>query len=157
MEHSLHYKIRACHTQYQKEIVSHIHKRTGLRPGEPKILEYLLEHEPCEQKQIAAGCSLDPASVTGILRRMEERDLITREMKDGNRRSLYVSMTDFGEEMAEKVEESFAVIDAEAQRGITPEELEQFEQILEKIQGNLSKWATDSCEKKTTTEGETEE
>ena len=46
MENALHYKIRACHTQYQKEIVAHIHKRTELRPGEPKILEYLLEHRP---------------------------------------------------------------------------------------------------------------
>lgn len=143
MENALHYKIRACHTQYQKEIVAHIHKRTELRPGEPKILEYLLEHEPCEQKQIATGCSLDPASVTGILKRMEERDLITREMKHGNRRSLYVSLTDFGEEMAEKVEESFAVIDAAAQREIAEEELEQFERILEKIQKNLSELAAE--------------
>lgn len=71
MENSLHYKLRICHTNCQKSIVTDIKSKTDLRPGEPKILEFLAEHEPCEQKVIAAGCNLDSASVTGILGRME--------------------------------------------------------------------------------------
>ena len=93
MENSLHYKLRICHTNCQKSIVTDIKHKTDLRPGEPKILEFLAEHEPCEQKVIAAGCNLDSASVTGILGRMEKRELIKRETKNGNRRSLYVSRT----------------------------------------------------------------
>ena len=73
MEHSLHYQLRACHTNCQKAIITKLRQTGDLRPGEPKILEFLLEHEPCEQKTIAAGCGLDPASVTGILGRMESR------------------------------------------------------------------------------------
>ena len=65
-------------------IVQDLKNETDLKPGEPKILEFLAEHEPCEQKAIAHGCDLDSASVTGILRRMEDRGLIHREMKDGN-------------------------------------------------------------------------
>ena len=78
MENSLHYKLRICHTSCQKSIVIDIKSKTDLRPGEPKILEFLAEHEPCEQKVIAAGCNLDSASVTGILGRMEKRELIKR-------------------------------------------------------------------------------
>ena len=66
MENSLHYKLRICHTNCQKSIVTDIKHKTDLRPGEPKILEFLAEHEPCEQKVIAAGCNLYSASVTGI-------------------------------------------------------------------------------------------
>ena len=77
----LHYKLRICHTSCQKSIVIDIKSKTDLRPGEPKILEFLAEHEPCEQKVIAAGCNLDSASVTGILGRMEKRELIKRETK----------------------------------------------------------------------------
>ena len=55
MENSLHYKLRICHTNCQKSIVIDIKSKTDLRPGEPKILEFLAEHEPCEQKVIAAG------------------------------------------------------------------------------------------------------
>ena len=65
----------------RKSIVTDIKHKTDLRPGEPKILEFLAEHEPCEQKVIAAGCNLDSASVTGILGRMEKRELIKRETK----------------------------------------------------------------------------
>ena len=101
MENSLHYKLRICHTNCQKSIVIDIKSKTDLRPGEPKILEFLAEHEPCEQKVIAAGCNLDSASVTGILGRMEKRGLIKRETKNGNRRSLYVSRTEHGEQMTQ--------------------------------------------------------
>lgn len=90
MENSIHYKLRECHTNCQKTIIGRIKENTDLRPGEPKILEFLLEHEPCEQKQIATGCSLDSASVTGILGRMEKRGLVKRENMNGNRRSMSV-------------------------------------------------------------------
>lgn len=102
MEHSLHYQLRACHTNCQKAIITKLRQTGDLRPGEPKILEFLLEHEPCEQKTIAAGCGLDPASVTGILGRMESRGLVTRACRDGNRRSLFVTMTDYGRTLAGK-------------------------------------------------------
>ena len=106
MEHSLHYQLRACHTNCQKAIITKLRQTGDLRPGEPKILEFLLEHEPCEQKTIAAGCGLDPASVTGILGRMESRGLVTRACRDGNRRSLFVTMTDYGRTLAREVEEN---------------------------------------------------
>lgn len=137
MENSLHYKLRICHTNCQKVIVSHLKKRTNLKPGEPKILEFLAEHEPCEQKQIALGCNLDPASVTGILGRMETRGLIRREIRNGNRRSLYVSMTDLGRSMVTKVEETFSFVDNHAIAGLSAAESEQFLELLDKINQNL--------------------
>lgn len=137
MENSLHYKLRICHTNCQKVIVSHLKKITDLKPGEPKILEFLAEHEPCEQKQIALGCNLDPASVTGILGRMETRGLIRREIKNGNRRSLYVSMTDLGRSMVAKVEETFSFVDNHAIAGLSDAESEQFLELLDKINQNL--------------------
>ena len=112
-------------------------KITDLKPGEPKILEFLAEHEPCEQKQIALGCNLDPASVTGILGRMETRGLIRREIKNGNRRSLYVSMTDLGRSMVAKVEETFSFVDNHAIAGLSDAESEQFLELLDKINQNL--------------------
>lgn len=138
MENSLHYKLRACHMNCQKAIVSDIKKKTGLRPGEPKILEFLSEHEPCEQKDIAAGCNLDSASVTGILGRMETRGLVMREMKNGNRRSLYVSMTEHGKEMMQDVEETFALVDRQAIKGLSGEEISELMRLLAAVNQNLT-------------------
>lgn len=137
MENSLHYKLRICHTNCQKSIVIDIRSKTDLRPGEPKILEFLAEHEPCEQKVIAAGCNLDSASVTGILGRMEKRGLIKRETKNGNRRSLYVSRTEHGEQMTEVVEETFTFVDKRAVEGLTKAEVKELERLLERVSQNL--------------------
>lgn len=137
MENSLHYKLRNCHINCQKVIVQGIKQKTALKPGEPKILEYLAEHEPCEQKEIAIGCNIDSASVTGILGRMEARSLIKRETKNGNRRSLYVSRTLEGQELTGKVEEVFEIADNRATEGISSEELDNFLEVLEKINNNL--------------------
>ena len=48
MKDSLHYRLRACHLSCQKRIVQDLKNETDLKPGEPKILEFLAEHEPCE-------------------------------------------------------------------------------------------------------------
>lgn len=138
MENSIHYKLRECHTNCQKTIIGRIKENADLRPGEPKILEFLLEHEPCEQKQIAAGCSLDSASVTGILGRMEKRGLVKRENMNGNRRSLYVSMTDEGRRLSKVVEDAFLAVDNAAVKGMSEDEVSEFMRLLGIINNNLT-------------------
>ncbi len=138
MENSIHYKLRECHTNCQKTIIGRIKENTDLRPGEPKILEFLLEHEPCEQKQIATGCSLDSASVTGILGRMEKRGLVKRENMNGNRRSLYVSMTDEGRRLSKVVEDTFLSVDSAAVKGMSEDEVSEFMRLLGIINNNLT-------------------
>lgn len=134
---SLHYKLRACHMACQNNIISEIQKNTFLKSGEPKILEFLSEYEPCEQKAIATGCDLKSSSVAGLLSRMESRDLIKREMKAGNRRSLFVSRTSFGIEMTEKVEESFKRVDQYVLEELTSSEQEELIRLLDKVNGIL--------------------
>ena len=138
MENSLHYKLRTCHTNCQKAIVQDIKSKTDLRPGEPKILEFLAEHQPCEQKIIASGCNLDSASVTGILGRMEKRNLVKRETKNGNRRSLYVSMTEYGQDMYKKVDDTFSLVDHAAVKGLSKDEISKFMKLLDIINCNLT-------------------
>jgi DNA-binding MarR family transcriptional regulator len=139
MKDSLHYRLRACHLSCQKRIVQDLKNETDLKPGEPKILEFLAEHEPCEQKEIAHGCDLDSASVTGILRRMEDRGLIHREMKDGNRRSLYVSMTPLGRSRLLHVEQTFGKIDEIALSGFSAKDREAFFHMLDLVYRNLKR------------------
>ena len=77
------------------------------------------------------------ASVTGLLRRMENHNLIERHIKNGNRRSLYVSLTDFGIEMAKKVENTFNKVDSKALNGFSDSEIELLESMLDRIYENL--------------------
>lgn len=137
MQDSLHYKLRQAHALCQKNIMQLIKKTSDLRPGEPKILEFLFEHEPCEQKIIAEGCELDPASITGILGRMEERGLILRDHLPGNRRSLFVSMTDKGREMHDITENAFNTIDKKACSGLSAQQTTEIQQLLDIVCANL--------------------
>ncbi len=65
--------------------------KLGLSPGQPKILEFLLQTGESNQKSIADYCEIEPATAGTILGRMERDGLIARARHEGNRRSLYVT------------------------------------------------------------------
>jgi len=138
MESSLHYKLRSTHIQCHKAITRQILESTDLFPGEPKILEYLAEHEPCRQKDIASGCDLDKASVTGILTRMEKRGFITRSRSEENRRCVFVSMTELGHQKQDLVEEIFREVDRRAVEGLSASQIFQLSDLLDQVRENLS-------------------
>ena len=102
------------------------------------MLDYLKEHNGVSQKEIAAGCHIEAASLTSILSRMEEKGMIERKMLNGNRRSLYVFLTDFGKELCDTVEQEFRNIEEIAFAGITEEEQQKFMDTFVKIYGNLT-------------------
>lgn len=92
------------HLYYQKKVYDRLSKSNlSLSIGQPKIFDFLLDCDECMQKDIALGCQIEPASVTSALLQMEQKGYIYRRNKDGNRRSLYVSLTEDGEKIAKKV------------------------------------------------------
>ena len=110
----------------------------GLTPGQPKVLDFLGKHDGSMQKDIAYGCQIDPATLTGILARMEEKGLVERRMKNGNRRSSYVCLTENGREKGKKVEEIFLKIEESVFEGIDKKEREQFMNVFYKICCNMT-------------------
>ena len=54
MKESLHYLLMANHFMIQKALVTSV-KDTGLTSGQPKVLDYLKDHNGAVQKDIAAG------------------------------------------------------------------------------------------------------
>lgn len=100
-EPSLHYYLMACQGLLQKQLFFRL-SDTGLTPGQPKILEFLNHGEGCQQKEIAAACKIEPATVTSLLLKMETSGLIQRTMEHGNRRSLHVYLTERGRTMMQR-------------------------------------------------------
>ena len=54
---------------------------------------------------------------------MERDGLVCRSQRDGNRRSLYVSLTPQGRDLAQQMEQIFRQADAQASAQLTPQEL----------------------------------
>jgi DNA-binding MarR family transcriptional regulator len=112
---------------------------TKLSLGQPKVLDYLGKHNGCVQKDIAVSCQIEPATVTSLLSRMDESGLIERKSLNGNRRSLYVYLTEHGQKMYEKVESAFNEIENDAFEGFSEKEKDEFIQQLYRIYCNITK------------------
>ena len=82
MEPNFHYQIMAAHTDLQKKVLNRL-REAGLTAGQPKVLDYLQEHNGVNQKAIAAGCHMEPASVSSVLAGMEHAGLIRRQAEPG--------------------------------------------------------------------------
>ena len=133
---SLHYLSMAVHSMIQKNFMEQV-KSSGLTSGQPKVLDYLRDHNGANQKEIAAACHIEPGSLTSVLNRMEEKGLIERRMLDGNRRTFYIFMTDEGSRLKDLVEDNFASIEKKAFRNISFEEQAAFMETFSKIYENL--------------------
>ena len=118
---TLHYSLMKAHATLNRRVLARA-AGLGLTPGQPKILDYLIDHEGHDQKTIAAYCEIEPATVGSILLGMEETGLIVRRQHPGNRRSLFVYLTEKGREAAEAMAEVFAELEAQATRSFSPEE-----------------------------------
>ena len=133
---SFHYLSMAVHSMIQKNFMEQV-KPSGLTSGQPKVLDYLRDHNGANQKEIAAACHIEPGSLTSVLNRMEEKGLIERRMLDGNRRTFYIFMTDEGSRLKDLVEDNFASIEKKAFRNINSEEQAAFMETFSKIYENL--------------------
>lgn len=128
----LHYLLMKANANLNRRIMGEA-ATLGLSPGQPKVLECLMELGESNQKTIAAFCEIEQATVGSILLRMERDGLVRRAQRDGNRRSLYVSLTPEGIRRGEQLAEIFRRADALAAEGLTLEEQEQLGILLEKV------------------------
>lgn len=133
---NLHNLIMITQSVIHKEVFTKL-KDTNLSLGQPKVLDFLGKHDGCTQKEIAVSCQIEPATVTSLLSRMEENGLIQRKSLNGNRRSLYVYLTEYGTEMQKKVKFVFDKVENTAFEGFSEQEKEKFIEQLYKIYCNI--------------------
>lgn len=128
----LHYLLMKSQALFSRRVLSEISK-IGLSSGQPKILDFLLQYGEADQKTIAAHCEIEQTTVGSILLRMESAGLVLRRQKEGNRRSLYVSLTSAGREKAEKLMNIFRGIEADATANLSVQEMETLNRLLSQI------------------------
>lgn len=129
---NLHYLLMKSNAMLSRRILSEV-SRLGLTPGQPKVLDFLLQYNEADQKTIAAYCEIEQTTVGSILLRMENEGLVRRRQKDGNRRSLYVSLTPAGKEKAEKLIDIFRENENTATANLSETEIETLKELLTKL------------------------
>lgn len=136
MDQSFHYLLMITQTLFQKRIYSECNQ-IGLTAGQPKVLEYLGRHNGCVQKSIADGCQIEPATLTGILNRMEEKALIQRRTENGNRRSFYIYLTNLGWQKQEEVLAIFKRQEEHLLACLSLQEQQSLQIALQKLCSNM--------------------
>lgn len=132
MDQSFHYLMMITQTLFQKQLYLAFNQ-CGLTAGQPKILDYLGHHDGSMQKNIADGCQIDPATLTGILNRMEEKGFIQRRIKKGNRRSFHIYLTELGWQKQKEIMQIFAQQESLLLAQLSPQEQQALLQTLEKL------------------------
>lgn len=133
---SIHYLLMSDHFLVQKSLITSI-KDSELTPGQPKILDYLQNHNGCVQKEIAKGCHIEPASITVILKGMESKGYIERKMLNGDRRSLYVFLTEKGKKYIKYLNEKFDKVENTALKNFSEDEKQQLNDLLMRVYENM--------------------
>lgn len=137
MEETFHYLLMANQALVHKRLLASL-KETGLTIGQPKVLEYLSEHDGANQTEIARGCHIEAASLTSVLNRMEEANLVERRTLRGNRRTYYIFLTPQGQALAGKVREAFAALEQQAFASVPEADRAAFLRVFASIYHNLS-------------------
>ena len=136
MKESLHYLLMADHFMIQKALVASV-RDTGLTSGQPKVLDYLKNHNGAVQKDIAAGCHIEPASLTAILNGMETKGLIERRLCPDNHRFYNVYLTETGRLYVGRLENEFDTIESYALQNFSEADKEQLIEYLSRIYNTM--------------------
>lgn len=136
MKESLHYLLMANHFMIQKALVTSV-KDTGLTSGQTKVLDYLKDHNGAVQKDIAAGCHIEPASLTAILNGMETKGLIERRLCPDNHRFYNVYLTETGRLYVSRLENEFDTIESYALQNFSEADKEQLIEYLSRIYNTM--------------------
>lgn len=91
----------------------------GLHPGQPKVLEYLSEHDGCTAGEISRGCVIDKSTMANLLPRMEEQGLVRRVTSETDARAAHVWLTAAGREMARRIRAGAAALDERMLEGVS--------------------------------------
>ncbi|PZN31477.1 MAG: transcriptional regulator [Proteobacteria bacterium] len=84
--------IRATHLS-----AKHLARATGLTTSQLLVMQLLKSQKELSPRQIADAMNLTQATVTTLLDRLQERDLIDRRRSESDRRKMRVKLTPAGE------------------------------------------------------------
>ena len=110
----------------------------GLHVGQEMFLTELWRKDGIPQTELAEQLSLQPATVTNSLRRMEREDIVERHDDSDDQRVSRVYLTGKGRGLEGPVEEKWGQLESEAFAGFSLEERVLLRRLLLQVYQNLA-------------------
>jgi DNA-binding MarR family transcriptional regulator len=112
-------------------------------PVQSSILQVLNAQPGIDQLTLAAEIGLDRTTVSNVLTRLEERDLVTREVDSRDRRTKRASLTRAGKSILKDMQASIDAAHLELISPLPPADRKRFlRQLLQLVQANNDKGRT---------------
>jgi MarR family transcriptional regulator for hemolysin len=110
----------------------------GLNLSEACLLEYVVEHGPMSQTQVAERIGMGRAPAGTIVDNLSNRSLLRRTPDATDRRVWLLTATDDGNKLAERIGEVDKDLRTIMRRGLSQVERELLADILLRVQANLT-------------------
>ncbi len=104
-----------------------------------RILGYLKHNQDRDvfQKDIEETFNITRSSVTGVVKLMEQKGYIRRESVAGDARLKKLCLTQLGDQVCERSFQVFLDVEDLAMQGLTPDEVDAFFSLCQRIRANL--------------------
>lgn len=110
-------------------------------PIQYATLKCLWEEDGQMPSQLAETLNLDSSTVTGILGRLEDKELINRSFRMDDRRKVIVHLTDAGKALETPVNDIITRLNHEVTEGLSDEQMNVFRHHLKVIADNAARLA----------------
>ncbi len=116
----------------------HHHQHQGThRPGQARLLYMLGRMDGASQKDISREMGMRPASMSELIDKLEDNQLIERRQSPEDRRSAHIYLTERGREMVEQAKAARQKGLEDLLQNLTDEECEKLAVLLEKMVDGL--------------------
>lgn len=109
----------------------------GVYPGQPPLLFLLSKTDGLSQKEIAAKLGVKPSTITVMLKRIENGNLVVRKQDAEDNRVSRVYITEEGREICEKAKIKMRLLNEECFGNFTVEEQVVLRRLLMQMRDNL--------------------
>jgi DNA-binding MarR family transcriptional regulator len=111
----------------------------GLTDAQVQALELLMANGPMLMRKMSETMSVSPANVTGIVDRLEEKKLVQRTSREGDRRATLIEITPEGKTLYGKVGNMKSEMIQKSLAMFTKDERITLVRLLEKFQKGMSR------------------
>lgn len=124
--------LRRAH-QRATQIFLEVFEEAGLTPTQWAALAMLAEEGAASQNALGRMTAMDPATIQGVIRRLEERGLITREPDPDDKRRTKLRLSEEGEGLVRQVTALGMRVTERTLEPLDPEDRRKFLEMLAKL------------------------
>ena len=108
-------------------------RRFGVVPEEGHLLSYLSSYGPCQISEVQRVFGLKNSTLTGVLDRLERKEILRRRPNPRDRRSFLIGLTKKGETIAERLNALASKLESQILRRLGIRDLAGFDSVMQAI------------------------